>query len=116
MSKETVTVVDVVGGTVCVSVDDGQRVYSAIATIIHNSNIATISFSGVERMTTAFLNAAIGQLYGEFSEDQIRRSVGISDASPADAVLIKKVVDRAKKYFAEPGKYGRIQSAEDGNK
>lgn len=61
-----------------------------------------ISFFGITRMTTAFLNAAIGQLYGEFDESEIKSHL----APPVDFEdwhlrRLKMVVDRAKIYFAD---------------
>lgn len=60
-------------------------------------------------MTTAFLNAAVGQLYGEFSETYIRRHL----APPVDAeswhlARLQLVVDRAKEFFKDQKK---VQSA-----
>ena len=52
-------------------------------------------------MTSAFLNAAIGQLYGTFSEGQIRSLLKVEDIEPEDAVLLKRVVETAKLYFQD---------------
>ena len=41
---------------------------------------------------SAFLNAAIGQLYGKFSEETIRASLGVSDMEQEDLALLKRVV------------------------
>jgi hypothetical protein len=45
------------------------------------------------------LNVAIGQLYGEFSEDEIRARLSVTDISQQDLALVKLVVDNAKVYF-----------------
>ena len=39
-----------------------------------------VSFGGLEDVTSAFLNTAIGQLYGEFGEDVIRTHLHVLDA------------------------------------
>ena len=52
-------------------------------------------------MTAAFLNAAIGQLYGTFTEKQIRSLLRVEDIEPQDAALLKRVVETAKLYFQD---------------
>lgn len=85
------------------SAQDGNRVHDAIRGEIEKDNRVTISFSGVTRMTTAFLNAAVGQLYGEYSEEQIRRHLAPPiEAEPWHLNRLKLVVDRAKMYFKDP--------------
>jgi len=56
-------------------------------------------------MTSAFLNAAVGQLYGEFNEDVIREHLSVIDAEGDQLVLLKRVVDRAKEFFRDPEPY-----------
>ena len=50
-------------------------------------------------LTPAFLNAAIGQMYGEFPEAQIKANLSVADMEPDDLELLKRVVDSAKDYF-----------------
>ena len=63
-------------------------------------NCVEVSFAGVTRLTTAFLNAAIGQAYGEFSADEIREYLRVSGLDQQDLSLMQKVVDRAITFFA----------------
>jgi len=102
MREVTLGISSLVGG-ICVAAADGNKVHDAIKAEIDRGSRVTLSFSGVTRMTTAFLNAAIGQLYGEFSETQIRQYL----APPTDVEnwhlnRLKLVVNRAKKFFANP--------------
>ncbi|MCZ7667862.1 MAG: STAS-like domain-containing protein [Chloroflexi bacterium] len=62
----------------------------------------TLSFHNVTTMTSAFLNTAIGQLYGVFSEEQMRGWLKVQDMQPDDLALLKRVVDTAKLYFKDP--------------
>jgi hypothetical protein len=103
MKEVTLGISSLVGG-ICVAASDGNKVHDAIKTEIDRGSRVTLSFSGVTRMTTAFLNAAVGQLYGEFSEAEIRQHL----APPTDVEnwhlnRLKLVVDRAKKFFKNPG-------------
>lgn len=103
MKNVPVPISSIVGGGICVSASDGHRVFDAIRAIIVEGDRAVLSFSGITRMTTAFLNAAVGQLYGEFAEDDLRKLLAPPvDAEPWQLTRLKMVVDRAKVFFREP--------------
>jgi len=103
MKEVPISVARIVGGGICVSAEDGNKVHDAIRNEIVKGNRITISFSGVTRMTTAFLNAAIGQLYGVFSEELLRQHLAPPvDAEPWQLNRLKLVVDRAKEFFRNP--------------
>jgi hypothetical protein len=56
----------------------------------------------ITNMAPTFLNVAIGRLYGEFSEEEIRARLTVKDMEPDDLVLLKRVVETAKAYFKNP--------------
>jgi hypothetical protein len=103
----TLSVFEIVGSPLCVASDDGQRVYDRIASALKEDRNVTVSFINVSSLTSAFLNAAIGQLYGSFSEDQIRSQLKVKDMQPEDLALLKRVVDTAKEYFKDPKRFDR---------
>ncbi|MER8437823.1 STAS-like domain-containing protein [Mesorhizobium sp. M1312] len=87
----------------CVSTSDGQKVYEVVQRHVASGDRVTLSFSGISRMTTAFLNAAVGQLYNEFPEEHIRKHLAPPiDAEPWHLTRLKLVVDRAKIFFTRP--------------
>ncbi|RIJ65154.1 DUF4325 domain-containing protein [Brevundimonas sp. LPMIX5] len=97
-----VSITEIVGSSICVSIDDGNRLHEQIIEHIHKHRPVALSFYGVNRLTTAFLNAAVGQLYNEFTEDEVRaRLAPPQDASPEQLALLKRVVDNAKRFFQE---------------
>jgi hypothetical protein len=100
MNDETVIkVIDIVKGPLCVSTEDGQILHDEIAPYIRGGKPITISFIGVTTLISAFLNAAIGQLYGEFPEDKIRQLLKVKGLEQDDLELLKRVNDNAKIYF-----------------
>ena len=103
----TLNVFEIVGSPLCVASDDGQRVYERIANAFKEERNVTLSFLNVSSLTSAFLNAAIGQLYGSFTEDQIRAQLKVKDMQPDDLALLKRVVDTAKEYFKDPRRFDR---------
>ncbi len=108
----TLHVFEIVGSPLCVASDDGQRVYERIASAFKEDRNVTLSFLNVSSLTSAFLNAAIGQLYGSFSEDRIRSQLKVKDMQPDDLALLKRVVDTAKEYFKDPKHFDRaVQEA-----
>ncbi|MBR1235735.1 STAS-like domain-containing protein [Bradyrhizobium sp. AUGA SZCCT0182] len=103
MALITIQIASVVGGGICVAASDGNKVHDEILAAFKAHHRVELSFQNVTRMTTAFLNAAVGQLYGEFSEDQLRAMLAPpAHAEPWHLKRLKLVVDRAKTYFRDP--------------
>ena len=61
-----------------------------------------LSFQNVDMLTSAFLNTAIGQLYRDFSEKQIRDLLSVTEIANEDKVLLKRVIETAKLYYKDP--------------
>lgn len=103
-----IKVLEVVGSKLCVASSDGQKVHDQIAAALKAGKQVSLSFSNVESLTSAFLNAAIGQLYSKFSEQKIRATVAVADMTPDDVELLKRVVEAAKQYFKSPDQIKKI--------
>ncbi len=103
-----ISLFEVVGSPFCVASGDGQKVYERVVTALHADKRATISFQNVTTLTAAFLNSAIVQLYGVFSEEKIRTLLTVEDIEQSDLALLKRVVDNAKLYFKDPKRYNRV--------
>jgi len=112
MNKDlTLSILEVVGSPLCVASDDGQKVHDRIAAAMKEGQGVTVSFLNVTSLTSAFLNAAIGQLYSSFSENEIRSKLKVADLEPDDRELLKRVVDTAKEYFKDPERFKRAERA-----
>jgi hypothetical protein len=106
MSQDVhISIFETVGSHLCVASDDGQKVYDRIVRALKEGRRVTVSFLNVDGLTSAFLNAAIGQLYGSFTEEQIRLLLKVEDMQPDDVALLKRVVETAKQYFKDPGRF-----------
>ena len=66
-------------------------------------------------MISAFLNAAVGQLYGELPEDYVDQSLSVVDMASDDSQVFKHVVANAKAYFKDPTRFERAWSEEFGD-
>lgn len=116
MNEETIHIASVVGGNLCIASDDGERVYDAIVAALKKGRKVRLSFKGVEDLTSAFLNTAVGQLYGEFKEEQLKSMMlAPVDISSDDLFLLKRVVERAKEFFANPERYRQAAREELGD-
>ncbi len=102
-----ISVYEVVGSPICVASDDGQKVYARLTRALKRNRGVSLSFRNVSVLTSAFLNAAIGQLYGEFTEKAIRDLLSVDNMEEHDIVLLRRVVETAKQYFADPEKFAR---------
>ncbi len=100
MKNQVIQISKIVNGGICVAADDGKKVYDKIHEALSDGNSVTLSFYGVTRMTTAFLNAAVGQMYGEFPENFIKAHLRApTDYEQWHLTRLKLVTDRAKLFF-----------------
>jgi len=95
-----IRVSEVVGGELCIATDDGQRLHDAIATALHAQQKVAVSFSNIETIIPAFLNAATGQLYGEFPDNCLQESLTIRDIPGGYLNILSHVIANARTYFA----------------
>ena len=106
------SVYQIVGNPLCVSADDGLKVSEVISQFIKNKQPIILSFLNVKMLTSAFLNTAIGVLYKDFSENDIKALLTVEDLSLTDKRLLKRVVDTAKLYYSDPERIERSMKEE----
>ncbi|MBI2060654.1 MAG: STAS-like domain-containing protein [Nitrospirae bacterium] len=94
---------DLVQGPLCVSARDGDRVCDRIIPLLRQGRKVVLSFDQIETVIAAFLNAAIGRLYGEFQGEDIRKLLSVEEMQPEDLQTLKLVVENAKAYFKQRG-------------
>jgi hypothetical protein len=102
MEAITINIINIAGSTYCVESEDGQKVFNLISKALKENQNVVLSFLNVEIITTAFLNTAIGQLYGSFCEELIQKHLGVKDLSNIGTVSLKRVVNTAKLYYKDP--------------
>ncbi len=94
-----VSIFEKIGTNSAVSSESGDSIFALIKKGLDNNANVTLDFLNIELITSAFLNAAIGQLYSEFTGEQLNKSLKIENLMPEDANILKKVISRAKEYF-----------------
>lgn len=94
-------VADIIGSDTAVSTDFGDIVFQKIKSLLDSNLQVILDFGKIHLLTTAFLNAAIGQLYSEYNSDFLNQKVKLSNVAEEDKILFIKVVERAKEYFLD---------------
>ena len=89
-----INVSETAGENCCVAACDGQKVYNKITAALCENKKIELSFAEITELTPAFLNSAIGQLYGCFPAEQIENSLLFTDISEEDEIILKR-----KTYF-----------------
>ena len=112
-----ISVFGIVGSPLCVASSDGQEIYNRLNAALEANREVALSFHNVTALTSAFLNAAIGQLYGTFSEEKIESLLNVKNIEQDDQDLLERVVDNAKQYFENPQRFNQAirEALEDEN-
>jgi len=109
-------VVEFIGSPLCISADDGQKIFEQIESLLKAGNRVVISFENVTMIVSLFLNVAIGQLYSSFTDEEVRSNVSVDGLANDDVELLRKVVINAKKYYANLRQYDlawRVEESDD---
>lgn len=115
MRPVTVQVYDIVGGSLCVSTDDGQRLHDKIAPLLQAGTPVVLSFDRIDTIISAFLNAAVGQLYGQLSYESVDKLLTATNLDDDDIDIWQHVIDNAKAYFSNPNEFDRAWREELGD-
>lgn len=75
--------------------EEGQKIFDIIFPLIAKGEKVSISFDGIKAVPSSFVNSAILQLLQNFSIDQIRSSLMISDSTVYINDVIKIGFDTA---------------------
>jgi hypothetical protein len=108
-----INVVNVIGDVYGVEAEEGQKIFDLVKKAFLEKRKVVLSFLNVEILTSAFLNTAIGQLYKDFSEDEIRANLRVENISESGKVILKRVVETAKLFYHDKEAYQRWQQSID---
>ncbi len=109
-----ISISDIIGNKDAVSTEDGQKVFELISPLLREGTRVELSFDQIDWIISAFLNVAIGQLYGEFSDEDVSERLDVTGLDQMDRELLEKVVDNAKAYFANPDRFNHAWKQETG--
>lgn len=92
---------EIIKSDTALSPDAGSAVFSLINRGLLEKQDVKLDFTGIEVVTSAFLNAAIGQLYSKFGSKELNEHLKITNLPIEDKALLRKVIERAKDYFQD---------------
>jgi hypothetical protein len=81
--------------------EDGERLRLIFRDELAAKNNVVLDFTGVRIVASAFLNAAIGQLYADVPEQVIREHLKVMNLSEIGKFALKRVVDNSKRYYSD---------------
>lgn len=102
MKEININIFNIIGSKYCVEADEGQKIYDLIVKALKEDKNVKLSFQNIEMLTTAFLNTAVGQLYRDYAEDKIKKSLSVEAMTQEDMVSLKRVNKTAKLYYKNP--------------
>lgn len=101
------SVQQIIGDSAAFTPNAGDKVFEQLHEVLQVPEEAVLDFNGVSLLTTAFLNAALGQLYAHYSPDFLNRYVKFENVEQDDMARILLVLRRAKEYFDNKQQFGQ---------
>lgn len=89
----------VIGSDTGLTPTDGDLLFSQIDNTLSRKESVVIDFQNIKILTSAFLNAAIGQLYMKYDSPTLNAYLKVQNLSEENRPLLVKVIERAKQYF-----------------
>lgn len=86
-------------GKHCVGIEDGEKLFDNICSVFKVGEVVLLDFVDVLTITSSFLNAAIGKLFGLFNDRDIAEKIQYRNLDENDTQLIQLVSRNAKEHF-----------------
>jgi hypothetical protein len=92
---------DFLNTPMAVSTDKAELIFNECKNLIEDGEDLDINFEDVKLVITAFLNIAIGKLYGLNIEDEkIDKKLKFINTTPAIEKMIDKVILNSKRFYS----------------
>lgn len=112
MANYKITLKEKVTDNMAVTPAEGQPIYEEIIEHLIQGDVVELDFSDLQICTTAFLNVVIGNLYKDYTSDQLKEGIKFNGLDIPLSERIKKVTDRAKQFYKNQTVYtNMIESA-----
>lgn len=87
---------------------DAKKFYSKLLPLIKSGENIELDFTGIEYSVSSFFNASLGMLYKDKTCADPEKLIEIIGADDDDNFIIRKVMERAKLYYANPENFTSI--------
>ena len=100
-----VDVASVVKSSICVSVDDGNKLNRIILDLLNEGCIVCLSFKGVQVLAPPFISSAICELHDKFDNCVIKRRLLLQQIRIDQLGMVRRAVDNERLYLKDPQAY-----------
>lgn len=105
-----IDVKDVIQRTQATVRTEGVKVYETIEKYLDKKEKVEVDFSNITIVVSSFLNAAIGKLYGKYSDEVIEQNIEVLGLNDDDIELLNDIViPNAKSFFENQSKIETIE-------
>lgn len=87
--------------------DEAEPLYQMEIDALRAGRTVVMDFDGVEMLTTAFLNVVIGNLYKDYTSEELKSMLKLEHLDEATAIRIKKVTTNAKSFYSNEKDYSK---------
>ena len=101
----TIRVADLVEFTKCPTDGDAEKLFLVLQEQFHNGHNVILSFEGMDFIRPPFLKFSICRLLLEYTEEEIRARLHMTDMEENDLLELDYVLKRALEYYKEPEKF-----------
>jgi hypothetical protein len=102
-----VRVADLINSPRAVDAAAGERVFKEISPLLQHGDKVLLSFDGISLVITAFLNAAIGKLYGILPPAKVTELLEICDLDDAFQATLESSLEISKAFYEDPERLKR---------
>ncbi len=105
---------DVIGDSLAVTSEKGERVFNIIKENIENNQITLLDFEGITDLISAFSNTAIGQLYDIADAETLKKFVKVRPETlhPADRKTIERSISNSKNRRKQDKEFRKLLASE----
>ena len=99
MKDTTIHVESILGKVEGINAEEGQQVYDHIIKAFFQSKKVILAFDNMEVISEEFLQYAVGELYKNYSHDEIKKNMRIDNIPFSGKVALKRIVDKARESY-----------------
>ena len=104
----TIRAIDLVEYPLCPTTKDADKLFLAIQEQFHNGHNVILSFEGIDFILPPVFACAIGPLLLEYSEEEIRSRLQVTNVSEDDLLNVDRAIKRMQRYYQDPEKHDKI--------
>lgn len=111
MKNEVITIkISQACGTHCVGIEEGSSLFEKMSSELKSGATLLLDFGGVLTLTSSFLSASVGKLYGKFHAEDLDKRLKWTGIDEDDTQLLQLVIKNAKDHFAKSLKDRKIDN------